>query len=234
VILDRVERIWALIAGRIQGTAVTVADVCQAAVTATGMEGAAVSVIVSPIVRDAVYATDQVSRDLEDWQFSSGHGPCLDVVATGCPVLVDDLAEAAWLNRWPDYTPAALRSGARALVALPLQVGAIKLGAFELYRTSPGSLTDDELSDALVFAEAVIAVLLAITADSPPDAAELAWHLQDPTGHHIRAHQATGMIMAAHRLSPAEAFARLRAHAYTHHQRLGDVARDVIGHRLNL
>ena len=231
---DRVERVWALISDRARGGVVSVADVCRAAVAATRVSGAAVCVILSPTVRDPLHATDQVCRDLEEWQLSYGHGPCVDVLATEWPVLVDDLTETRWVNRWPDYTPAALHSGARAVVALPLQVGAAKLGAFELYRAAPGPLTYDQLCDALVFAEAAITVLLAEAAACPPDAAELAWHLQDPTGHHIQVHQATGMVMAALGLRPAEAFARLRAHAYTHHHRLGDVAREVIRGRLTL
>ena len=45
-------------------------------------------------------------------------------------------------------------------------------------------------------------------------------------------HQATGMVVAQLDLSPTDAFARLRAHAFTEGVALGDVARDVVARRL--
>ncbi|MBE1491520.1 ANTAR domain-containing protein [Plantactinospora soyae] len=45
-------------------------------------------------------------------------------------------------------------------------------------------------------------------------------------------YQATGMLLVQLGSSAEEAFARLRAYAYAHDRRLGDVARDVVERRL--
>jgi hypothetical protein len=206
-----------------------VAHVCAAAVAGVGADGAAVSVMVNSTVQDTVHATDQVAVELEEWQVSFGQGPCVDAFAGGGPVLVVDLGLPDYSRRWPVFTPAALGSGARAVFALPLQVGAIRLGVMDLYRARPGGLSPHELSDALAFADAAGILLLDGAAAIKPDGSD--WQ-DDPTAHQAQVHQATGMILAQLGISAEAAFARLRAYAFAHDRRLGDVARDVVGRRL--
>jgi hypothetical protein len=135
---DRVVRVWAQIGQQSRGDPVSVVHVCAAAVAGVGADGAGVTVMVSPTVRDTVYATDRVAGELEEWQLAFGQGPCVDAFAAGDPVLVVDLGSPDYSARWPAFTPAAWDSGARALFALPIQVSAIRLGVLDLYRTRPG------------------------------------------------------------------------------------------------
>jgi hypothetical protein len=116
--------------------------------------------------------------------------------------------------------------------ALPLQVGAIRVGVLDLYRTRPGPLSPHEFADALAFAETAGMLLLDMAAGVQPDTAELAWQRDDPTAHQSQVHQAAGMILVQLGVSAEAAFARLRAYAYAHDRRLGDVARDVVERRL--
>jgi hypothetical protein len=229
---DRVVRVWAQVGQESRGNPVSVAHVCAAAVAGVGVDGAGVTVMVSPTVRDTVHATDRVAGELEEWQLTFGQGPCVDAFAEGGPVMVADLGSPGWRARWPAFTPAALDSGAQAVFALPLQVGAIRVGVLDLYRNRPGPLSPHELSDALAFADAAGMLLLDSAAGTQPDTADLAWQRDDPTAHHAQVHQATGMILAQLRVSAETAFARLRAYAYAHDRRLGDVARDVVERRL--
>jgi hypothetical protein len=208
------------------------AHVCAAAVAGVGVDGAGVTVMVSPTVRDTVHATDLVAGDLEEWQLTFGQGPCVDAFSDGGPVLVVDLDSPDYSARWPAFTPAALDSGAQAVFALPMQVGAIRLGVLDLYRTRPGPLSPHELADALAFADAAGMLLLDGAAGTQPDTADLAWQRDDPTAHQAQVHQATGMILVQLGVRAEAAFARLRAYAYAHDQRLGDVARDVVERRL--
>jgi hypothetical protein len=204
----------------------------MAAVAAVGVDGAGVTVMTGPTVRDTVYATDRVAGDLEEWQLTFGQGPCVDAFIDGGPVLVVDLGSPDYSARWPAFTPAALDSGAQAVFALPLQIGAIRLGVLDLYRTRPGRLSPHELADALAFADAASMLLLDGAAGTQPDTADLAWQRDDPTAHQAQVHQATGMILVQLGVRAEAAFARLRAYAYAHDQRLGDVARDVVERRL--
>jgi ANTAR domain len=229
---DRVLRVWAQVGQQSRGAPISVAHVCAAAVTGVDVDGAGVTVMVSPTVRDTVHATDRVAGDLEEWQLTFGQGPCVDTFTDGGPVLVMDLRSPDSLARWPAFAPAALDSGAQAMFALSLQVGAIRLGVLDLYRTRPGPLSPHELADALAFADAAGMLLLDSAAGTQPDTADLAWQRDDPTAHQAQVHQATGMILVQLRISAEAAFARLRAYAYAHDRRLGDVARDVVGRRL--
>jgi hypothetical protein len=229
---DRVWRIWSLVGQQSRGEPVSVAHVCAAAVAAVEVDGAGVTVMVSPTVRETVHATDRVAGELEEWQLTFGQGPCLDAFSDGGPVLAADLRTADCLTRWPVFTPAALGSGAHAVFAMPLQVGAIRVGVLDLYRLRPGSLRPNELADALVFAGTAGMLLLDKAAGARPDTAELAWQPDDPTVYQAQVHQATGMILVQLGVSAEAAFARLRAYAYAHGRRLGDVARDVVDRRL--
>jgi hypothetical protein len=229
---DRVVRVWAQVGEQSRGAPVSVAHVCAAAVAGIGVDGAGVSVMVNPTVRETVHATDRVAGELEEWQLTYGQGPCLDAFTGGGPVLVVDLHSAESAARWPVFTPAALHSGAHAVFALPLQVGAIRVGVLDLYRTTPGGLTPHELADALAFADTAGMLLLDTEAGAQPDTTDLAWQRDDPTAHQAHVHQATGMILVQLGVSAETAFARLRAYAYAHDRRLGDVARDVVERRL--
>jgi hypothetical protein len=229
---DRESRIWRQIAQTSFGSPVNVAHVCEAAVTGVGVDGAAVVVVTGPAVRDTVHATNRVAGELEEWQLTFGQGPCVDAYAAGGPVLVVDLDSPDYSKTWPVFTPAALGSGARAVFALPIQIGAIRLGVLDLYRTLPGALSPKELADASAFADAAGALLLDASAGIQPDTNDVTWQLDDPTAHHAEVHQATGMILVQLGVTAEAAFARLRAYAFAHERRLGDVASDVISRRL--
>jgi hypothetical protein len=229
---DRVVRVRTQIGQQARGAPISMAHVCAAVVAAVGMDGAGVTLMVSPAVRDTVYATDRVAGELEEWQLTFGQGPCVDTFTDGGPVLVVDLGSRECLARWPAFTPAALDSGVQAVFALPLQIGAIRLGVLDLYRSQPGPMSPDELADALAFADTAGTLLLDGAAGTEPDTADLAWQRDDPTAHQAQVHQATGMILVQLGASAEAAFARLRAYAYAQDRRLGDVARDVVERRL--
>jgi ANTAR domain/GAF domain len=228
---DQAARVWMLIGVQARGDPFTVGHACAALVANVGADGAGVTVMVSPTVRETIHATDPIAAELEEWQLSYGQGPCVDAFADGGPVLVGDLDQPAYAERWPVFTPAARSSGVRALFALPLQVGGIRLGVLDLYRATPGPLSPSDFADALAYADAVGTLLLDAghggSVDTPPD-----WRRDDPTGYQAEVHQATGMIVAQLGVRADEAFARLRGYAYAHDRRLGDVARDVLQRRL--
>jgi ANTAR domain len=228
----RVVRIWGQVGKQSRGDPITVAHLCAAAVAAVNVDGAGVTVMVSSTVRETLHATDQVATDLEEWQLTLGQGPCVDAFNAGGPVLAADLDSPRYLATWPVFAPAALDSGARAVFALPLQVGAIRLGVLDLYRRQPGPLTPHDLADALAYADTASMLLLDSAAGTQPDTAELAWQRDDPTAHQAQVHQATGMVLVQLDVNAEAAFARLRAYAYAHDRRLGDVAREVVERRL--
>ena len=230
---DRVVRIWAEVGRQSQGAPISMAHVCAAAVAAGGVDGAGVTVMVSPTVRETVHATDGIAAQLEELQLMLGEGPCMDAFTDGGPALAADLQAREYATRWPAFTPAAVDSGAGAVFALPLQIGAIRLGALDLYRSRPGALTAHELADALTYAETAGMLLLDAAAGGQPETAELAWQHDDATANQAVVHQATGMILVQLGVTAEAAFVRLRAYAYADNRSLGEVARAVVDRSLH-
>ena len=222
-------RLWSLVVEHASGQSAAVHHVCAAAVAVTGVNGAAVTVVLAATPRETMCASDAVASDLEELTLTLGEGPGVDAVAAG-PVLVADLSTLASLARWPMYAPAAMDAGIRAVFALPLRIGAIRLGVLSLYRATPGDLDADQLADALVLADTACALLLDATRPNQP---RQDGRRPEPAGpHHPEIHQATGMITVQLGVTAAVALTRLRAYAYAHDRRLRDVARDVVARRL--
>ena len=225
---DGVVRIWTEVARESKGESVTLAHVCAAAVTLVGVNGVGVTVRVGSSAWATMHATDETASTLEELQVTVGQGPCVDAFSDGGPVLAADLTAREYQLRWPAFAPGALGAGARAIFAVPLQLGAIRWGAMDLYRSVPGGLDPDRLADALAFAECVNILLL----DGAGDSAEPTRQHTDRTAHQAEVHQATGMLVVQLGVSAETAFARLRGYAYAHDRKLGDVARDVGARRL--
>ena len=226
---ERRMRLWSRVVEHAHGGPVAVGHVCAAAIEATGVDCVAVTVMLTATPRETIYASDPVASDLEELTVTLGEGPSVDARA-GSPALVADLTDPDCLARWPLFAPAAAQADVQAVFALPLQVGAVRLGVMDLYRAQPGNLDRDQLADALVLADTACALLLdAGHRDRPPPDGR--WPEQ--TGpYHPEVHHATGMIIAQLGVTAAVALIRLRAYAYAHDQRLHEVAGDVVARRL--
>ena len=185
--------------------------------------------------------TDLVSEQLAEVQLMLGEGPCHDVLATAAPVLAADLGDEESNRRWPAFTPEARQLGAAAVYAFPLVIGAIRAGVMGLYRSSPGPLSGPQLGDCLLLADTATVLLLDGLGDGAGPAGDGDGHGARPAGqppelaaHRAEIDQATGMLTVQLGVSVTEAFARLRAYAYTHDRRLADVAADIVARRLRL
>jgi GAF domain-containing protein len=201
---------------------------CVLAVRTMPVTGAGVSVYAQDGTYALLTAADAASERLEETQFVLGQGPCLDATATGRPVLVPDLAGAV-PGRWPQYAAAMHEAGIRAIFAFPLQVGAARLGAFDLFRARPGPLSRAELVRAFQLTDEAVTILLALQTDTP-EAEE--YREDEPADVSSELFQAQGMVMVQLDGTLAEGMARIRAYAFAHNRRLADVARDIVGGRL--
>jgi len=119
----------------------------------------------------------------------------------------------------------------RAVFGFPLQVGAVRLGALNLYRDQPGALSDDQHADALVMADVAAEAVLLLQADAPPG--RLAAELEADAEFQYVVHQASGMVAAQLDVSVADALIRLKAHAFGSGHTLTDVAKAVVARELH-
>jgi GAF domain-containing protein len=124
----------------------------------------------------------------------------------------------------------ALDAGVRAVFGFPIHVGAVRLGALNLYRDRPGALSDDQHADALVLADVAAQVVLAAQAEAPVDV--VAEELEAGSNFHLVEHQASGMVAAQLGVSVGEGLVRLRAHAFSRDVSVTEVAAAVVARTL--
>jgi len=202
---------------------------CSACAEITGMSGAGIMLISGDVPRGSVCTTNEVSRVIEELQYSLGEGPCVDAYNLDAAVLEPNLAHPT-VSRWVAFTPPALAAGVRAIFGFPMQIGAVRLGALNLYSDRPGALTDEQHANALTMAGIAAQAVLIMQAGAPTGT--LAGELETSADFQSVVHQASGMIAAQLDVSVAHALIRLRAHAFGNSRRLADVARAVVAREL--
>ncbi len=202
---------------------------CEVCAEVTGLSGAGIMLMAGNEPRGSVCTTDDVSALIEQLQYDIGEGPCVDAYQQDRPVLEPDLADPSE-PRWLGFTGPAVAAGARAIFGFPLQVGAVRLGALNLYRDRPGPLTGEQHTDALVMADVAAQAVLLLQAKAPPGL--LAAELEANADFQYRVHQASGMVAVQLGVTISQALVRLRAHAFGNGLPLVEVAEDVVARKL--
>jgi hypothetical protein len=148
----------------------------------------------------------------------------VDAVLGGGPVSVPNLAYPD--GRWPIFLSEIADSGVGAMFALPLQLGAIKVGVLDLYCDAAGRMDGADFADAVAVADLVTAILLTVGRDGRITEPLGPWWDQPLSTREV--HQATGMIMAQLGVDAQVAYARLQGFAFASRRLLHDVAHDVV------
>jgi hypothetical protein len=221
----RVAEILSAVLKESQGGVAMPASLVNMCARALPVSGVGLALMTDDGPAGTVAATDGTALELEELQFSLGEGPCVDASVSGRPVLQPDLGRSA-RERWPVFAAGAEDAGLAAVFAFPLRVGAIRVGVLDLYRTTAGVLSDDDLADALCFADAATALLLHLQAQDagvglPRDPLTV---LDD----RAEVHQATGVVSVQAAVSLQDALLMLRARAYAEQRPIGTLAHDVL------
>jgi transcriptional regulator with GAF, ATPase, and Fis domain len=203
--------------------------VCQVCVQQiASIDAAAITLRTRTRAQELHGATDDWAAQLEQAQYALGDGPGVDAFTAGESVLVDDLTHHQ--ERWPAFADAAEDAGAASVFALPLQIGAIQIGMLDLYRHYPGRLNAEELDDATVLADLAAKILGKLFEVAERTGSEAPRPLTSYQDVNI----ATGMVAARLQVNLEDAFARLRAYAYSENRSLLTVARDIVERRIVL
>ncbi|HZO66284.1 MAG TPA: GAF and ANTAR domain-containing protein [Kribbellaceae bacterium] len=202
---------------------------CASCAALTGMSGAGIMLMADDLAQGSLCSTGPTSALIEQVQYTLGEGPCVDAHRQGRPVVEPDLAGTG-AGRWAAFVEPVVAAGVGAVFGFPLRVGAVRLGALNLYRDSPGDLSDDQHADALVLADVAAEVILLLQARAP--AGMLADELARSADLHVVVHQAAGMVAVQLGIGVTDALVRLRAHAFAYDRPLREVADDVVARRL--
>ncbi|MEU3791239.1 GAF and ANTAR domain-containing protein [Streptomyces fructofermentans] len=228
------DRLGGYFASALQGVVGTgvPAALCRACVDLMDITGASVSLVgTSADARTLWWSSDEVAGRLAETQYTLGSGPCMTVLSHVASVLAADLAGGADAARWPVFAQQAVELGVRAVFSLPLGSTAVVFGTLDLYRASPGALSEQDRALAFPAADAITTALLHLDAQGAENPLARSWLDQSETDHE-EVHQATGMIMVHLGVDSHHALARLRAHAFTNGQSVTEAAFDVIAGRI--
>jgi hypothetical protein len=219
----------------VSGAAVDAANrLCVRCVELLDLDGAAISLLPQGTVWGTLGTSGDLSRRVDELQFTVGEGPCMDAVRNGESVHAD-LSQPGE-SRWPGFTGAVLALGVLSVIALPVMVDGSAVGALDLFQREPGLWGQDALDGALIAAEVAgvsVGRLMRDTLDW--DQASDGTEVQKAAGwERVEVYQATGMIMGQLDVEPGEALMRLRGYAFAHGMTASDVAWHIIERRLRL
>jgi hypothetical protein len=147
-----------------------------------------------------VASSDSRASAVDELQYASGDGPCLQAMRTAQPVRVEDLSTE---TRWNDYPRLAMGVGIQASLSYPLLVGRDSVGAFNLYASDPVSWIADDDAVVLLLAHQVAGILQAVRTMACEMAADE--HTMHALADQPSIDVATGIVMSRRHCSEREA-----------------------------
>ena len=230
------ERMRAVLGAAVAGSGLEAAErLCRACVDVLTVDGASLSLMHNGTLHGTVGASGDLSRRLDELQFTLGEGPCYDSVRSSGPVMAADLQDPAE-QRWPAFAAAVVESGVRAVFALPVSAAAAPIGVLDLFRAEPGLLSQQDLFGGLLAAKLAAQPLLELLADDPGGdrGSDAAAGSEMAALERVEIYQAVGMLMGQLDCDPTEALVRLRAHAFAVGMTASEVAWLIVDRRLAL
>jgi ANTAR domain-containing protein len=198
---------------------------CRAYRSMLGGNGAAITMSYTHSDRVTLCATDDLAARLEDLQDVLGEGPGPTAYQTGAITVADLRGDSDNNEPWPHFTDAAHDvPGAAVLYAVPMCPGNSLVGVLTIHQDTT-ELPDRDQAQFL--ADAIGAALLRDAPGHDTDFRTSPWSTRSGI------HQATGMVVAQLRITPDDALALLRAHAFSHNVSLAQVAEQVTSRQLH-
>jgi GAF domain-containing protein len=196
-----------------------------AVLTRRTVPGAA-SVSVTFIERGAartVAFDGQLAMDLDERQYERGYGPCLDCIAGGEPVVIDQMSVDP---RWPGFAQDAVAAGAGSSLSIPVPVQREVDAALNIYGTTEHAFSGDDVALARTFAaHAGVALANMHLYEVQSD---VAVQLQAAMRSRAAIEQAKGILMGGRRCTAEEAFDILVKLSQDSNRKLRDVAQALL------
>lgn len=228
----RLQRLLDLVQARHRSLPVPV-RICLVCPEAIDIDGAGVSLIRADSHR-SLGASDEIAKAIENVQVQTREGPCIEAIDTRRPAFEPDLDSHAARVRWPSFSSAALKFGARAVYGFPLIVDDQPIGALDLYSREAHHLSDGEVGDALILADMAALAIRSLEETDQRGWLGLNAEPEQPWAHQAVVHHASGMTAVQLGITVDEALLRLRAFAFAVDRAVADVAGDIVNRRLRL
>ena len=172
--------------------------------------------------------TDEKAPEIDEAQYVSGSGPCLDAWRRRSVVRIDEMAAAG--DQYPEFSQAALAHGVESVLSLPLVAGDHGLGALNLYaRRAAGFSSSDE---AVGMELAGVAAAVLSNASAYWEASQLSEQLTQAMLSRAVIEQAKGILMARSPDVTADlAFDLLRKASQRENVKLREIAQRIVDRR---
>lgn len=168
-------------------------------------------------------ATSDVAARVDQVQYKSNAGPCLDAYRRQVLNRIDSTYTD---ERWPVFCRAAFAAGVLAILSFPLVVGGDGLGALNLYSSTESAFDENsERSGAIFAAHASITVA---NARAFWRTEELRRNLEEALCTRGVIDQAKGMLMARDGVSADDAFELLKRASQRTNRKVHDLAQEIV------
>jgi GAF domain-containing protein len=186
-----------------------------------------ITVLTWPDARTAAH-TDDLALTLDQQQYDTGRGPCLEAALQREPVRTEISAED---DRWPEFTQAAQQVGVRASLSVPLVVGGLDeeqllVGSLNIYSYTATAF--DPFDEALMRLFSVAAGQAISNARRWQHSRETVTQLERALTSRPEIDMAKGALIAQLGCSPDEAFARLVDQSQRRNVRLHVIASELL------
>ncbi len=118
-----------------------ISEFCQVGLMRTGVDAMTVTFANAFADLELLLATDPLAEQVAQLEFTLGQGPGIDALASGMPVIADDLRTDVSAHRWPLFASEAVEVGARAAMAYPMMFSRHALGTVGFYSRRPARLS---------------------------------------------------------------------------------------------
>jgi GAF domain-containing protein len=186
-----------------------------------------ITVLSWPDVRTAAY-THELALDLDDQQYASGRGPCLEAAQSARPLraIIGEEHE-----RWPEFVEAAQRQEIRASLSVPLLIAGLDseqelVGSLNIY--SHTATAFDQFDAELMRLYSAAASQAISNSRRWQKARETVTQLETALISRSDIDMAKGALIAVHGCDPGEAFDRLVAESQKRNIKVRDIALDLL------
>jgi GAF domain-containing protein len=186
-----------------------------------------ITVLSWPDARTAA-CTHERALDLDNQQYASGRGPCLEAAWKGTPLRAVISEEH---QRWPEFVEAAQRNGIRASLSVPLLIVGMDseqelVGSLNIY--SHTATAFDQFDAELMRLYSVAAGQAISNSSRWQSARETVTQLETALHSRSDIDMAKGALIALHGCNPGEAFDKLVDESQRRNIKLRDVAREML------
>jgi ANTAR domain/GAF domain len=172
--------------------------------------------------------TDEEALPLDDQQYASGRGPCLEAALQRTPLrtVIDEEH-----HQWPEFVEAAQRVGIRASLSVPLLIAGVDgeqelVGSLNIYSRTATAF--DQFDAELMRLYSIAAGQAISNSSRWQKSRETVTQLETALFSRSNIDMAKGALIALHGCDPGTAFAKLKDESQRRNIKLREVARELL------